>query len=293
MVLNPRKVAPYMFIAPIIILICIFKLVPIGYSFWLSVMKYNIVDPQDSTFVGFANFMKLFGDEYIWKSILNTVYYTVGTLGIGIVLSLLIALLICEPWFKLQGMARALLFVPYIMSMVISGLVWSYIYQPDFGILNLVLGKLHLPEQKLLGQPRVAMWAVIIMVIWRDLGYRITIWSAGILSISRDYTEAARIDGANWLQEVLLIKLPLLRPVAMFLTVLGIIGSFQAFESVYVLTSGGPARATEVIVYNLWREAFAKNNIGYASAIAWLLFVILISFTLLQMKLLYGEEEGN
>ncbi|MCL2318722.1 MAG: sugar ABC transporter permease [Treponema sp.] len=256
-------------------------------------MKYNIVDPQDSTFVGFANFMKLFGDEYIWKSILNTVYYTVGTLGIGIVLSLLIALLICEPWFKLQGMARALLFVPYIMSMVISGLVWSYIYQPDFGILNLVLGKLHLPEQKLLGQPRVAMWAVIIMVIWRDLGYRITIWSAGILSISRDYTEAARIDGANWLQEVLLIKLPLLRPVAMFLTVLGIIGSFQAFESVYVLTSGGPARATEVIVYNLWREAFAKNNIGYASAIAWLLFVILISFTLLQMKLLYGEEEGN
>jgi len=176
--------------------------------------------------------------------------------------------------------------------MVISGLVWSYIYQPDFGILNLILRTLHLPEQKLLGQPKMAMWAVIIMVVWRDLGYRVTIWSAGILSISKDYTDAARIDGASWLQEILFIKLPLLKPVAMFLTVLGIIGSFQAFESVYVLTSGGPARGTEVIVYNLWRMAFANNNIGYASAIAWLLFVILISFTLFQIKLLYGEEDA-
>ena len=290
--LNPRKVAPYMFITPILVLICIFKVVPIGYSFWLSVMKYNIINPKTSTFVGLANFTKMFGDEYLWKSLINTVYYVVGTLGIGILLSLILALLICEPWFRFQGATRALLFVPYIMSMVISGLVWSYIYQPDFGILNTFLGALHLPEQRLLGEPKMAMWAVIIMVVWRDLGYRITIWSAGILSISRDYTEAARIDGASWMQEVLFIKLPLLRPVAMFLTVLGIIGSFQAFESVYVLTAGGPARATEVIVYNLWKEAFTKSNIGYASAMAWLLFVILISFTMLQMKLLYGEEEN-
>lgn len=281
-----------MFIAPTIILICIFKLVPIGYSFWLALMNYNIIRPQNSIFVGLANFAKLFGDEYLWRSVVNTVYYTIGTLGIGIILSLFFALLICEPWFKFQGTARALLFVPYIMSMVISGLIWSYIYQPDFGILNTGLRALGLPEQRFMGEPRMAMWAVIIMVIWRDLGYRITIWSAGILSISKDYTEAARIDGANWLQEVLFIKLPLLRPVAMFLTVLGIIGSFQAFESVYVLTSGGPARATEVVVYFIWREAFSRNNMGYASAMAWLLFVILISFTMLQMKFLYREEEN-
>jgi len=185
------------------------------------------------------------------------------------------------------------MFVPFIMSMVITGLIWSYIYQPDFGILNVILHRLGLPTQRLLGNPRQAMWAIIIMVVWRDLGFRVTIWSAGILSISQEYLDAARIDGANWFQELFFIRLPLLKPVFMFLTVLGIIGAFQAFESVYVLTAGGPARSTEIIVWSIWNQAFSRYNMGYAAAIALMLFAIIIGFTLLQMKLIYGKKEED
>lgn len=289
--LTPRRIAPYLFIFPIMLLIVIFRVIPIGYSFWLSTVRYDIVFPENSIFVGLANFERLFRDEFLWASVRNTIVYTLGTMIPGLVLSFIFALIICESWFKFQGLTRALLFVPFVISIVISGLIWSYILNVDFGLLNEIFARLGLPQQRLLGTPRHAIWAPIIMVIWRDLGFRITIWSAGILSISRDYLEAARIDGANWFQEIIFVRLPLLRPVMAFLTVLGIIGSFQAFDAIFVLTGGGPARATEVLVFYLWRTAFRDNNIGYASAMAWLLFVMLVVFTIFQMKA-YDKKEG-
>ena len=289
--LTPRKAAPYVLIAPALLILLVFNVIPIFYSIWLALIKYNVVMPDKSQFVGLDNFAKLFRDEFLWRNTGNTFIYAVGTLVPGLVLSFIFALLICEPWFRFQGTTRSLLFIPSIISIAICGLIWSYIFQPDFGILNRILLFLHLPEQKLLGQPKYAMWAVNIMVIWRDLGYRITFWSAGILSISSEYTEAAHIDGATWFQELIYVRLPLLRPILVFLSVLGVIGSFQAFDAIYALTSGGPAGSTEVLVFYIWKVAFGQNNLGYASAIAWFMFIFLIFFTILQMRIFQSDSE--
>ena len=288
--LTSNQISPYLFLLPSLILILVFRLLPIGYSFWLSITKYDIIMPHNSVFVGLDNFARMLRDEWLWKSLYNTVFFTLGSLTIGLLLSLVVSFVICEAWFKFQGLTRALLFVPFIMSIVVSGLIWSFIFQIDFGLLNSVLRVLGLPEQQLMASTRTAMWTIIIVVIWRELGYRITIWSAGILSISKELIEAARIDGANRFEEVLFIRLPLLKPVAVFLIVLGIINSFQVFDVVYVMTYGGPARSTEVAVYYLWNTAFRDYNISYSAAISWLLFAILIVFTLLQVKMFNTEE---
>jgi len=253
-------------------------------------MRFNIVMPENSVFVGFDNFARMAGDEWLWNSLSNTAQFTIASLSIGLLLSLIVALVICEAWFKFSGVARAFLFIPFIMSIVISGLIWSFIFQVDFGLLNAILRMLGLPPQQLLGSTSLAIWTVIIVAIWRDLGYMITIWSAGILSISKDYIEAARIDGANRFQEILYIKLPLLKPIAIFLTVLGVINSFQTFDLIFVMTAGGPARSTETVIFYLWNMAFRDFNISYSAAIAWLIFAILIVFTLIQIKLFKAEE---
>jgi len=288
--LASSKLTPYLFLLPTFLLIVVFRFIPIGYSAWLSVMRFNIVMPENSVFVGFDNFARMAGDEWLWNSLSNTALFTLGSLSIGLFLSLIVALVICEKWFKLSGIARALLFVPFIMSIVISGLIWSFIFQIDFGLLNAILRLFGLPTQQFLGSTSLALWTIIIVAIWRDLGYMITIWSAGILSISKDYIEAARIDGANRFQEILYIKLPLLKPIVVFLLVLGVINSFQTFDLVFVMTAGGPARSTETVIFYLWNMAFRDFNISYAAAIAWLLFAILIVFTSIQIKLFKTEE---
>lgn len=279
------QIAPYLYLLPAITIILTFRILPIFYSAWLSFMKYNIVNPSMSKYIGLDNFAKIFRDGFVWNGLVSTLYYAAGTLMIGLLLSLVFAILICEPWFKFSGIVRSALFVPYILSIVITGLIWSYMYQPSFGLFNTILIKLGLPEQRWTADLHQAMPCIIAMVVWRDLGYRITIWSAGLMSISREYLEAARIDGATWLQELWYIRLPLLRPVTMFLTVLGAIGAFQAFDAVYVMTAGGPANRTKVFVYYLWETAFTKMNLGYASAMAWLLFFILVALTLIQLKI--------
>jgi len=284
--------APYVFLFPAITVILIFRIAPIFYSAWLSFVKYNMVSPELSKGVGFANFQRILTDSFVWNGLASTVYYAVGTLLIGLLLSLLFAILICEPWMKFSSGIRSALFIPYILSVTITGLIWSFMYQPSFGLFNYILNRLGLPDQRWTADLKQAMPSVIAMVVWRDLGYRITIWSAGLLSISKDYTEAARIDGASWLKELWYIRLPLLRPVTMFLTVLGLIGAFQAFESVYVMTGGGPANRTKVFVLYLWETAFGKMNMSYAAAMAWILFIILVILTLIQLKVQDREVDA-
>jgi multiple sugar transport system permease protein len=183
-----------------------------------------------------------------------------------------------------------IIFIPFVISMTIAGLLWSWLYSPTVGLFNFVLAFLHLPTLTFLGDPRIAMLCIIVMAVWKGLGYNVTIWSAGILGLPKDFHDAAVIDGANFAQEFFLIRLPLLRPVLMFLTVLGFIGSFQSFDAVYVLTQGGPINRTRVLVFYLWQNAFQQIKMGYASTIAWLLFVILIVLTYLQFRG-YGRQE--
>lgn len=287
---SKRWIYAYMFIAPAIILLIIFKIAPIFQTAWLSVMKYDIVNTANSQFVGLKNFQRLLGDRYILADLWHTVQYSLGTVIPGMVLSLLLSLILTERWFKGGNVARAMLFVPYVISVTIAGLIWSYIYNPTFGVLNYMLSWFGIPPQPWIGHPSTAMNCLIVMAIWKSLGYNITIWTAGLTGISAEYRDAARVDGASYLEELFYIRLPLLKPVILFLGVLGFINSFQSFDAIYVMTNGGPVRSTEVIVYYLWKAAFKDYNFGYAAVISWIVFVILIVLSLLQMKL-FGRED--
>jgi multiple sugar transport system permease protein len=287
------SLSPYIFIAPAMLGLLIFKIWPIFPSAWLSFIDYKIINPGASEFVGLANFKKLlFVDRYVWPSMWHTVQYSLLTVIPGLVLSFILALVLSESWFMFSRFFRAILFLPYIVSITITSLIWMYLYNPSFGLLNYMLSWFNIPQQEFLGHPDSAMICVAISVIWKGLGYNITIWTAGIMGISTEYRDAARVDGASYLQELFTIRIPLLKPVIMFLCVLGFIGSFQGFDAIYIMTGGGPIRATEVIVYHLWQSAFKEYNFGYAASISWMIFIILIAISLFQMKIL-GREADN
>ena len=285
-----RRAYPYFFIAPAVILLFIFKILPIFQSGWLSFLNYNVVLPDQSKFVALENFERMINDRFIWADLWNTLLYTLGSVIPGLIISLVISLVLAESWVKLKGTIRAILFLPYIISITIAGLIWSFIYNPDFGVLNYILSLFGIPPVSWLGLPSMAMWSIIIVAIWKSLGYNIIIWTAGVTGISGEYRDAAKVDGANYLQELWYVRLPLLKPVALFLSMLGIINSFQSFDAVYVMTKGGPIRSTEVIVYYLWKIAFTEYDLGYAAAISWLVFIILVVLSLLQMRLTREED---
>ena len=288
--LQSRDVIPYLFIAPSIIILFFFSVVPIFQSIRLALLDYNVINPHLSRYIGWVNFRKLFHDPYVWQALWNTAYFSFGTVVPGIILSLILSLIITERWFRFQHFARVIIFIPFVISMTIAGLLWSWLYAPTVGFFNFVLTSVGLPALTYLGNPRLAMLCIIVMAVWKGLGYNVTIWSAGILGLPKDYHDAAVIDGATYSQELFRIRLPLLRPVLMFLTVLGFISSFQSFDAVYVLTQGGPLNRTRVLVFYLWQNAFQQIKMGYASTIAWLLFVILIVLTFLQFRG-YGKQE--
>jgi multiple sugar transport system permease protein len=285
-----RYVPPYIFIAPALVLLVIFRLLPIIQSAQLSLTEFKIINPALSTFVGLKNYAQLIQDKYVGEALLNTLYYSVGSVVPGLFLSLLVALIITEHWFKFQHFARVIFFLPTILSLTIAGLIFSWMYHPSFGLFNFILHTVGLRDVQWLGDPHIAMMSVIFMVVWRNLGYSITIWSAGILAVPMEYRDAARIDGASWFKEFWYIRFPILRPVLLFLAVLGFLGSFQGFESIYVLTNGGPVNTTRTIVLYLYQIAFQKYEMGYASAIAWLTFLILIGLTYVQFRLMGRQE---
>ena len=279
----------YVLILPTIVLLIVFRIVPMFQSAYLSLTNYSFVNPAKSKFVAFANYIEMFHDKYTWRALWNTVYYSVVSLIPGVVIALLFSLVITEKWFKFAGFARVVFFIPVVLSITIASMLFSWLYHPTIGLLNYVLYSLNMRPVKWLGDPKLAMNSVALMVTWKNLGYNITIWCAGLLSIPEDYRDAGKIDGANAWQDFWRIRFPLLRDVLLFLTVLGFLGSFQSFDAIYVLTQGGPMMSTRVIVFYLWQNAFSFYKMGFASAQAWFLFVILIGLTYVQFRV-YRER---
>lgn len=286
-----KKAVPYLFLLPSFSILLVFVILPIVYAGWVSMVQYRIVDPSASVFVGLRNFERILRDELVWVSLRNTIAYSVVTVTAGILISLLVALIITKRWFRAQQAVRVALFLPFIMSVVMAGLIWSYLFHADVGLFNYLLRVLGVGEQGFLGDPRQALWCVAVMMIWKNLGYNVVIWSAGILGLPQELSDAAQVDGVSPLAEFWYIQLPLLRPVMMFLTILGLIGSFQSFDAVFVMTFGGPVNSTRVLVFHIWQTAFGFFEIGYATAVAWLLFAVLVALTVLQFKS-YGKEEA-
>ncbi|MBS4219056.1 sugar ABC transporter permease [Bacillus sp. FJAT-49711] len=279
---NKESFWGYVFITPIMIGFFLFMLYPLLASLSLSLTKSDGITP--ATFIGIKNYQMLITDERFINSLLVTLVYVVGTVPMGVALALLVALLLNQK-IRFIHLYRTAYFIPYITSMVAVATVWKWLYNTDYGLINGFLSQLGLFEPPWLSKQGWAMLSIIIMSIWKGLGFNLVIFLAGLQNISPSMYEAAKIDGANAFQRFFYITIPLLRHTTLFVMVMAIIGSFQVFDQVFVMTNGGPANSTSVIVYYVYQNAFLFFKQGYASAMAYVLFAIIFVATWIQLKI--------
>lgn len=226
----------------------------------------------------------MFADPLFWTALWNTVYYTVVSVPITLALALGLAALMNRGIRGIQVL-RAIYFFPVTASIVAVSLLWAWMYTPDFGIINYTLQQFGLPRLNWLVDPRIAMPSVILMSVWRSLGFNIVVFLAGLQSVPRELHEAAELDGANEWHRFWQITIPLLTPTIFFAAVMALIASFQVFEQTFIMTQGGPGNATLTLVYYIFQNGFTWLRMGYASAISFVLFAILLAVTLVQVRL--------
>jgi multiple sugar transport system permease protein len=287
-----RRVAltPYLFLAPGLALFVLFRLYPLFDGLRLSFTNARLGRPTQA-WVGLANYARLLDDTRFHTSLWNTAFYTVAsTLPIlAVPLALAVAL---NRGIALRTVLRSAFFFPFTLSVVTVGLTWLWLLDPVVGPFNYYLRTLGLPVRSWLADPATAMWAIILTTVWWVAGYYLVIYLAGLQDIPRELYEAAAIDGAGGWRSFWAITLPLLRPVLLFVFVTHIIGSFQIFGQVFVLTQGGPGDGTRTVVQHLYETAFQNFfAFGAASAMAWVLFAIIVGFSLLQFRLLRGHTQ--
>jgi multiple sugar transport system permease protein len=281
-VVNNEDFVGYLFVAPLILGLLVFTYGPVLAAFGLSFTKGDYISTP--RWIGLGNYQALLEDDLFWTSMRNTLYYVAGVVPAGLILSLLLALAMNQ---KLRGIVffRSIFFLPTISSSVAISLMWLWIYNPEFGVLNFLLDLVGIKGPAWLSSSEWAMPAVIIMAVWRGLGYNMLIYLAGLQGIPDVYYEAAEIDGAGGWAKFRHITVPLLSPTTFMLLILSIIGAFQVFEYTYVMTGGGPVYATLTIVLHVYNNAFRSFQMGYASALAYVLFFILLGLTIIQFRL--------
>lgn len=277
-----RESAGLDFVSPALLIICVFVLVPCLWGIGLSFTRYDAIQP--ARFIGLANYRRLLEDELARTTLVNTLYYVVLTLPLSLALALTIAVCLHQSWFAGRAWVRGIYFLPNVTSLVAVAFVWEWLLNPEFGLVNAGLRRFGVPGQGWLSDPKLAMPCVAAVGIWHSLGFGVLVYLAGLKSISDDVFEAARLDGATGWQQFRFVTWPLLTPTTMFLTMMGVIGGFQVFQSVYIMTGGGPLDRTRVYLFYLWQSAFQNLDLGYASALAVLLFAIVMVLTLLQWR---------
>lgn len=272
----------YAFLLPSIAAFLAFILFPVIVSFALAFTHWDILTPP--RFTGLQNYAYLFSKDVLFRKVVwNTIYYSVVSVPLGIFCSLGLAIALNQ---KIRGKVvyRTLYFLPVVSSIVAVSIVWRWIYQGDWGLLNYLLTFFGIARQNWLYDTNLAMPAVIFMSVWKGLGYNMVLFLAGLQGIPEVYYEAAKIDGARGWHTFRHITIPLLSPVTLFVLITTVINSFQVFASIYVMTQAGPLDATNVIVYYLYYTAFQNLQMGYAAAIGWVLFAFLFLFTIVQLR---------
>ncbi len=269
-------------ILPALAFFAVFVGFPVGYSFWLSFHEWNIMAPSP-TWVGLENYAALASDRDFLRSLVQTALFTVGITACILVLSLGMALLLDEKlrWIRLY---RTIFYLPAVTSLIAIGIVWVWMFDPQFGVINQGLRAIGVEGPLRLADTRLALVCLVITAAWRNIGYFATVFLAGLQGIDAMYYEAARIDGAGRWASFRFVTLPLLKSTIVFVVVLSVILSFQVFALVYVMTGGGPAGSTQVLVFYLYQQAFTYFRLGYASAVGFVLFVIIFVLTVLQFK---------
>jgi len=277
----------YLFNAPGLILFATFTVYAVVVSLWLSFHTWNLLEP-DKPYVGLQNYNEVLHDHAFWAAVGHTVYFTVGSVIPAMAIGLGLALLL-NTQMRALGLFRTAFYLPAITPLVIAALIWKWVYNADYGLANYYLLRLHLISQPVqwLSDKHLAMPAVIVMGIWISVGFNMVVYLAGLQAIPAEYYEAADVDGANAWQRFRRITFPLVAPTTFFLVVVQTIWGMQAFDQIFVMTSGGPpgpGGATTTVVYYLWQQGFRFFRMGYASALAYTMFVLLFLISLIQFR---------
>lgn len=288
---NQRQMSPYLFVAPFFIIFLVFGLYPIVYSFVLSF--YKGFGFEQKAFFGLGNYIHLFQDPRYGKAVLNTTKYAAGSVFILAPLALLVALAVNSAYVRWKGFYKTGLFFPVITSSVVIAIIFARVFDQQYGLLNTVLGWFGIGQVPWLTDTNMVMNSFILMGIWTWLGINTLYWLAGLNAISKEYYEAAAIDGANNWDSFLHITLPMLRPVMLFVVIQAIVGSYNLFEAPFLLTSGGPADGSLTMTLYIYVQGFQNFNVGYASAIAYSMTVILLILSVVNIRLFGWKAVGD
>jgi multiple sugar transport system permease protein len=276
-----RTIEPYLYILPAFVIFVGFTFIPLIVTFVLSFSDWDMISKIQ--FIGGQNYSRLLTNKNFLRAVTNTIYFTLGIVPTQMALALIVALLL-NTKIKLRSFFRGIYFLPVIVPITVAAIVWMFIFSPSYGILNYFLGLAGIAQIGWLSDPKWAMPALMILAVWQNFGYFTVIYLAGLQSISGELLEAAQIDGASRWRRFWSITFPLLSPTSFLILILSIIGGFQVYQTVVLTTGGGPAGATNVIVFELYRTAFEYFDMGYASAMAYVLFAILFILTLIQFR---------
>lgn len=281
----------YFFLLPSLAIFLLYRIIPIGWNLLLSFQEWKFIGPN--AWVGFEHYADMFTDEVFWQSFRNTlVYFFVGS-PLAIAFAIIIAALVNNP-MRGRNFYRVVVFLPYPITPVAIAIIWKWMYNRDVGLINFVLRELGLVEQGIpfLQSFTWALPSVIMTSIWQVLGYFVILVLAGLQTIPNDLYESAELDGASPVAQFFRITLPLIRSTIFLCFIVGIINSFTVFDMVYVMTNGGPGHATEILITNIYKNAFTFNNIGFAAAMTVFMFVFLLIVTWYSNRLSGGEAGG-
>ncbi|MEZ3504265.1 MAG: sugar ABC transporter permease [Lachnospiraceae bacterium] len=288
--LSPRKkdeqIAAYVFSVPAVFLLVAFMVVPMIYTVYYSVFQYQVMRPNDISFIGFANYIKLFADSDFWLALKNTVYFTIIVVPVQCALALALAMLVSKK-FRGVSIFRTMYFSPQLTSMVVISVLWTVLYNsnPNTGLINSILAGMGMEPINFLSNPKTAMNAIIFMSAWQGAGYQMMIFLAGLQGIPGEQYEAASVDGATPVQRFLYVTLPNLKGTIVYVITITMIQAMKLFTQPYVMTQGGPQNATKTMVYYIYTQGFQKGNFGYACSAAAVFFVIVVAMSLIMQKI--------
>jgi multiple sugar transport system permease protein len=285
---SEANTAAWFFLAPALVLIGVFFFLPVIASLLLSVTDfdlYGIANVSNTRFVGLENYSRLLQTRDFWIALRNTFYFAFVGGPLTIAVSLGAALLLSSKLVRFKGLFRTIYFTPFVTTLVAVAIVWRYLYHTRYGFFNYGLSQLGIEPIDWLGDPRWAMPAIILMAVWKSFGYNMLIFIAGLQAIPEELYDAAAIDGAGPFRKFFNITLPMLAPTLVFVTVITMIGYFQLFAEPYVMTQGGPLRSTTSVVLLMYEEGFRWWRMGFAAAIAFVLFIVILLATLVQFRL--------
>ena len=281
------------FILPLLIVYTIFMLWPILLGLRMSLFNWSLIGSGTNEFLGLGNYAEALQDPDFWHSLWNTIVFTIISTPILVILSLALSLMVNSVSGRMQWIYRLAFFAPYTLSVTVMALIWSWMFEPGFGLLNGALTSLGLPSVNWLTQPGVAMLSIVLVTVWWSLGFNFLLYLAGLQQISKEVYEASALDGAGWWNRVRYVTIPLLNRQTLLIVVLQVIASLQLFGQTYLLTSGGPAYSTRPVIEYIYDSGFTNFRAGFASATSYLFFILILVISLGQFWFLSRQGRNS